>query len=153
MAKKKVAKKDIETSAVVVKEKHPGGRPTLYKEEYCEMLVQHMEQGYSFESFAGVLRVSRQTIYDWADRHQEFLDSKRAGTELSRLWWERTGHAGMFMGGKDNPFNSTVWVFSMKNRFGWKDRTEVTNKDIKSLSDEDLLKEAKELVKEIEGDS
>lgn len=155
MAKKKVVKKEVnnQKEAKVETPRHPGGRPTKYEPGFCEMLIAHMEQGFSFESFAGVLRVSKQTIYNWSEEFPEFLDAKRQGTELSRLWWEKTGHNGMFMGGKDNPFNSTIWVFSMKNRFGWRDRTEVTNKEVKNLSDEDLLKEVEETIKEIKGDS
>jgi hypothetical protein len=97
------------------------GRPTKYKPEYCKLLIDHMAEGYSFESFAGIVGVSKQTIYDWLERHVEFLDAKRQAFAKSRLFWERAGISGMYMGGKDNPFNSTVWVFNMKNRFGWRD--------------------------------
>ena len=31
------------------------GRPTDYKKEYCELLIEHMAAGFSFESFAGKL--------------------------------------------------------------------------------------------------
>ena len=33
------------------KERNPVGRPTKYKPEYCEMLIEHMSEGLSFESF------------------------------------------------------------------------------------------------------
>lgn len=112
------------------------GRPTKYKSEFCEMLKDHMSQGYSYESFAGLIGVCRQTVYSF-EKHSEFLDAKRQGFELSRLFWEKAGIQGMFMGGKDNPFNSTVWVFNMKNRFNWSDRKETTH---------DLTEETKRLV-------
>jgi len=101
------------------------GRPTSYKQEYCEMLISHMEEGLSFEAFAGVLSVSKQTLYTWTEAHSEFMDAKRVATQKSRVFWERAGLQGMFMGGKEDPFNATVWVFNMKNRFNWRDRTEV----------------------------
>ena len=40
------------------------------------------------------------------------------------------------MGGKDNPFNSTIWIFNMKNRFNWRDKKETTvdvSDDVKKL--------------------
>jgi hypothetical protein len=151
MAKKK--KPDIDGVSSVIPESKAIGRPTEYKQEYCEMLINHMEQGLSFESFAGLIGVWKQTLYNWTEQFPEFLDAKRVGTDKSRLWWERTGHAGMFMGGKDNPFNSTIWVFSMKNRFNWKDKTEVTEKPLKTMSKEELLKEAKELIAREEGEA
>ena len=103
------------------------GRPTKYKEEYCQLLVEHMADGLSYESFAGVVGVSKQTIYDWEKVNSDFLDSKKKGFAMAQLFWEKAGLNGMFMGGKDNPFNATVWVFNMKNRFGWVDRKETSH--------------------------
>lgn len=102
------------------------GRPTKYKPEFCKMLIEHMEQGFSYESFAGLIGVCKQTIYSF-EKHTEFLDSKKIAFEKNRLFWEKAGITGMFMGGKDNPFNSTVWVFNMKNRFNWSDKKETTH--------------------------
>lgn len=74
----------------------PGpGRPTLYVPEYCDQLVAHMGEGLSFESFAGVVNVSKQTLYNWAEAHAEFLDAKERGVEKCRLWWERLGIQGV----------------------------------------------------------
>ena len=100
-----------------------GGRPTKYKPKYCKMLIDHMAQGYSFESFAGLIKTSRQTIYTWTKDYRPFLDAKREGTQQAMLWWERMAMAGM--AGKIKGFNSTVWVFSMKNRFGWRDKMSI----------------------------
>ena len=102
------------------------------------MLVEHMEKGLSFESFAGVLRVSKQTLYNWAEQNQEFLDAKNVGTELARLWWESKATdylLNMEKTTRDSDgnvetvktsLNSTVWIFNMKNRFKdeWKDKHE-----------------------------
>ena len=104
----------------------PGGRPTIYKPEYCQQLIEHMAQGLSFESFAGIIGTCTQTIYNWLDKHPEFLEAKKQAFAQNRVFWEKAGLNGMFMGGKDNPFNATVWVFNMKNRFGWADKKETT---------------------------
>ena len=71
-----------------------GGRPTSYKPEYCDMLIRHMRSGLSFESFAGVVGVSKQTIYDWEKVNPEFLDAKKKGAALSNLFWEKIGING-----------------------------------------------------------
>ena len=98
------------------------GRPTKYKEEYCDMLIKHMSEGYSFESFAGVVGVSKQTIYDWLDANSQFLDAKQIAIEKCRLWWERAGMRGMMNDEKDLKFNAQVYNLNMKNRFNWSDR-------------------------------
>lgn len=101
-----------------------GGRPTLYKEEYCQQLIDHMGSGLSFESFAGLIGTCRDTLYNWKKEHSEFFDAHKKGIEKNLIWWEKVGLEGMFMGGKDNPFNAAVYCFNMKNRHGWKDRVE-----------------------------
>lgn len=102
---------------------HPGGRPTLYKPEYCEQLIHHMSQGLSFESFAGVLGVTRATVYNWAKENHEFLDAKNMGMEKCRLFYEKAGIAGMV--GKIKDFNTGVWFANMRNRFNWTNKQEI----------------------------
>lgn len=47
-----------------------------YKPEYCEMLIEHMAKGHSFESFGGVVLCGVRTLYDWAERFPEFAEAK-----------------------------------------------------------------------------
>jgi hypothetical protein len=114
---------------------NPVGRPTLYKPEYCEKLIEHMASGLSYECFGATIRVARSTVYEW-EKFPEFSDAKKIAFDQSMLYWERCGNEGMYMGGKDNPFNSTIWIFNMKNRFNWRDKKETTHDvsdDVKKL--------------------
>lgn len=65
------------------------GRPTLYKEEYCLQLVEHMKEGKSFESFAPLAGVNRDTLYEWERVHPSFSDAKKMGKDWRLLWIER----------------------------------------------------------------
>lgn len=114
----------------------PAGRPTKYKKRYCQDLIDHMSQGYSFESFAGLIGTTKDTIYAWSRKHKEFSDAKKAGTEASRMFWERMAVDNLINStetrGKSSSsksLNSTVWIFNMKNRFGWRDRVENFDRD------------------------
>lgn len=97
------------------------GRPTKFKKEYCEMLIEHMKKGLSFESFAGVLEVTKSTLYEWVKDSDEFSNAKEIGSECSRLYWESLGQENMHdiseAGCINKKFNTTMWVFNMKNRF------------------------------------
>lgn len=104
----------------------PVGRPSKYDPKYCEMVIDHMSKGLSFESFAGFLGVNRDTVYEWAVKHKEFSDAKTVGLEKCRLFWEKLG-IGYIISKSSRSLNSSVYIFTMKNRFPkeWRDRQEV----------------------------
>jgi hypothetical protein len=128
--------------------KSKGGRPSEYDPKYCKMLIEHMtEDGLSFESFAGVVGKSVQTLYNWEKANPEFLDAKKKGEAGSRLFWEKMGMTGMT--GRLPRFNVVAWIFSMKNRHGWRndplddrppDRNAVVEDAIQALEREDAGK-------------
>lgn len=113
------------------KEKHPGGRPTKYKPEFCKDFVEHLAQGLSVECFTATLYEkygddtpsSKDTIYEWVKLYPEFSDAKRRGESLGQKFWENLGRAGA--AGKLQNFNSTAWVFNMKNRYRWRNEIQV----------------------------
>lgn len=127
------------------------GRPSKFKEEYCDMLIEHMKKGMSFESFAAVINVNRDTLFEWRRVEPNFSDAYKKALEVSLYTWEQLGHAGMM--GKVAGFNPTLWIFNMKNRFKWRDKQpeEVTqvNVNIEKMSDEELEKIIKEAAEKL----
>lgn len=99
--------------------------PTKYKDHYPEMLIEHMKQGFSFESFgASPVSVHKDTLYQWLKKHQDFADAKKRAELECLKFWEKLGIAGA--AGKLPNFNAASFIFNMKNRFKWRDRTEHT---------------------------
>jgi len=125
------------------------GRPSKYKKKYCEDVVKHMEQGYSFESFAANIDVNQDTVHEWARRHKEFSEAKKIGFAKCLKFWERIAIASSL--GKIENFNATSFIFNMKNRFRWTDRTDLNIQNNIDADSEDhkLLKSVprKELLK------
>lgn len=95
------------------------GRPSKYEPKFCDMLQEHFQQGYSFESFGGVAGVSKQTLYNWCDEHEEFLDAKRTYETASQLEWEKRLRSLATTG----EGNATAIIFGLKNRASdsWRD--------------------------------
>lgn len=98
-------------------------RPSEYKPQYCEEVLEWMRQGYSVSGFAGKVSVSRQTVYNWADQHPEFLDALNDAKALSAAWWEDRARA-VAMGEEGN---AAVTIFGLKNRVAldWRERVTV----------------------------
>ncbi len=103
-------------------EKNSGGRPSLYKEEYCQLIIDTMSKGDSLTQFAALIGVARETVYDWGRKIPQFSDAIKKAKTMCEAHWERVGTEAMYMGGKDNPFQPSMYIFKMKARFGWKDR-------------------------------
>lgn len=131
-ATKKVTKKKTTT-------KKKMGRPTTYREEFCQMLIEHMEQGFSFESFAGVAGTTIETLREWSnpnkDNHQpNFVLAKALGFPKCQYFWEDVGIKGTK--GHYKNFSAPAYIFNMKNRFKWTDRTDLAVQIDDKISDQ-----------------
>lgn len=123
-------------------------RPTKYKPEFAKQLPSMFDNGESVVEVCVALGIRKDTFYNWCKKYPKFSDAYKEGLERSEAWWQRLGRAGALGSQKINP---TTWIFNMKNRFKWTDRTEVSQtgdvtiredktEKIKALTDEQLLK-------------
>lgn len=87
------------------------GRPTKYKPEYCESVVEHMRDGKSLSSFAGKVGVARDTISEWCSEYPEFSAAVQKGKGLCADWWEERLRERAIAG----EGNSTAAIFGVKN--------------------------------------
>ena len=99
------------------------GRPTKYKPEMCETVIELMKEGASQYEVLATLGISEDTFYRWKKENEEFSESIKRGSQLSQAWWEKKGRISL----DDRQFNSTLWYMNMKNRFKWADKQEVKN--------------------------
>ena len=106
------------------------GRPTKYDPALVDKLPQMFANGESVAEVCAELGISKPCFYDWCKLYPDFSDAKKKGVGLSEAWWCRMGRAGA-VGAGNIDINAAVWIFNMKNRFAWKDRTEqqITGKD------------------------
>lgn len=114
------------------------GRPTLYQPEYCQRVVEVMGQGYDLTAFAGTIGVSRDAVYDWAERHVEFHHAVQRG-KAARLYALQNKLLTTQIG-----VGVTASIFALKNAAPdeWQDRynteTTITHR-IEQVSDAQLL--------------
>ena len=102
---------------------HPGGRPTEYRQEMCDQVIELLKEGASIEEIGLDLNCGYSTVYQWMDRHPEFAEAVKKGREYSKGWWLKEGRQNL----KTKEFNSNLYALNMKNRHGWADKTESTN--------------------------
>ncbi len=133
------------------------GRPTDYKPDYPAMLINHMNAGGSYAAFAGLVKVSRQALYNWETAFPEFKEAKEQGEMQSLYHWEKIGQDGLYNeviktddGMTINrSINATMYIFQMKNRFpkDWRDKHEVSTEVKDSSATAEVKKLADQLVR------
>lgn len=60
-----------------------GGRPTLYKEEYCDLAYKFCLLGATNEELAKNFDVAESTLNEWIANKEEFSDAVRRGKEIA----------------------------------------------------------------------
>lgn len=95
------------------------GQPTKYKEKYCEEVIDFMAEGKSVVQFAAKIRVSKETVYEWARTIPRFSDAFIEARALCEAHWEQILQD---KGTKKKPGSDAILMFYMKNRFRWSEK-------------------------------
>ena len=109
--------------------KRPVGRPSKYKPEYCERVIELAKQGCGWADYAAEFEIDRASLYDWAASHEEFSTALSRAKVLEQQWWERAGRTGMMA----DKFNALVWKTSVQARF----RDDYTERKVTEVSGPD----------------
>jgi hypothetical protein len=80
-----------------------------------------MATGLSLEAAAALVGISPRVVFDWQNRHPEFLQAVQEGRQQALLFWERRAIAMA----KGAPGNAQLVMLALKNRSraasGWHD--------------------------------
>lgn len=132
--------------------KHPGGRPSTYKPEYCEQILEWFDREPftmsviegtdkvirvpaklpSLTNFAMHIGASRSTLWEWAKQHAEFSNAIQKAKEIQEEILMQNGLFGAY--------EKTFAIFTAKNVCGWRDKQEVEHSGHigRDMSDEEL---------------
>jgi hypothetical protein len=117
----------------------PAGRPTKYKRQYCDEMVEYFSvEPYtvnpktkkkeasdipSMAGFASKIGVCKDTLIEWKDVHAEFSAAYKKAKALQEKW--------LIVNGLQGAINTPFGIFVLKNLQDYKDKTEseVKNSD------------------------
>jgi len=122
----------VSTPEKAVTPKRPVGRPSTYRPEMCQQLVEAMAGGHSAEAGAAKIGISARSLYEWQKVHPEFLQAVQEGRHRAMLFWETLA----IDVARGKPGNGQMISLALKNRSraasGWHHdvtKTEVTGAD------------------------
>lgn len=112
-----------EGAVILAPERKPVGRPSKYKPEYCDAIIEHAATGASLVSFAGSIKVPKLTLNNWAAEIPEFAEAMATAKAVAAHWWEE--RLRRIAEGGGGPGAATVAVFALKNFAGedWQDKS------------------------------
>ena len=97
---------------VMSKAKHPGGRPTSYRPEFCQRVVALMAEGRSLEGCAALLGVHPDSLNEWQKVHPQFSVAVRAGRAAATTYWENR----LLAVSNGEPCNAQAIQWALTNR-------------------------------------
>ena len=146
-------------------EGNDGGRPTDYKEEYCDAIIEyfsiepqreieipHYKGGEvtwvdkkfvanplpKFHEFAKSIGVTHQTLHNWKDEHKEFFEAYKECKELQK-WF-------LIENGLNANYNASAYIFTAKNITDMRDtlHNENTNNTVTVVYESEPIQAASE---------
>ena len=112
-----------------------------YTKACCDRVIELGRLGYHHEEMASDLGVTRKTLHNWRNKHEAFDEAMEIANTHSIAYWASMPRRQI--AGEIESLNPTTWIFTMKNKAGWVDRTETTvdNHTTVELDAEELVKQ------------
>lgn len=105
--------------------KSNAGRPAKYTEvwgnDHAGEMLGYWADGASLAEVCLAMGIVRTSYYKLCKLSEAFSDADKLGRTNSEAWWVQLGKDGAT---GEKPVQASVWIFNMKNRFGWRDKSE-----------------------------
>lgn len=93
--------------------------------EWINELKDAYLQGASDVEICKILKMTQKEFDAYYERSPSFKEMVDIGRMMAKAWWYEQGRRNI----ENTKFNTTLWSFNMKNRYGWADKTENTSVD------------------------
>lgn len=99
------------------------GRPTKYKPEYCQQIIDFFSDNNNklpfFSAFARTIGIPEETVIDWQDQDEDFRRAYKICKDIQK--------EKLIEGGLSGKYNPTFAIFTAKNLTDMKDQVETTH--------------------------
>lgn len=115
-------------------EKRPVGRPSKYKPEFVEAIVQNGRKGMTVPEMADEFDVSIQSLYEWSGVYPEFSEAFSRAQEAAEACWARKIRDGLEKAPSE--FQGAANLKYMAQRFkGWSEKAHVDTREVDSADE------------------
>ena len=105
----------------------PRGRPPkitkAWADTQAKALAERFRDGQSVAEVCAEIGIWKESFYKAEKLSVDFANAYKKGKQLSEAWWNDLGRQGA---SGQHAIQPATWMFNMKNRFGWKDKQELS---------------------------
>ena len=105
----------------------PAGRPQKTPKELPEgwqdYIIAEMSEGATLREIKAHFAISNDLHERWMKDEEEYSETIKGGIQMAEAWWLKQGRINL----QNKEFSPVLWYMNMKNRFGWKDRQDITS--------------------------
>lgn len=110
----------------LISEDKPRGVKTKdFGEGWEQRLYKLGSRGGTMQEMAALLKISQWQFKHLVGRDEYFEAVVITAEELAEAWWLKNGRTNL----TNKQFHPSLYYMNMKNRYGWKDRQDITSKD------------------------
>lgn len=96
---------------------------TMGSHSWAKDLIEHYKNGYSDKEVAASMNITFREFNAMLSDNPTFAKLVEFGRTLSAAYWEGLARQNV----RNKSFNTPLYNFYMKNKFGWADKIETTN--------------------------
>ena len=104
--------------------------------DWARQLISLYEQGYSDAEVAAEMKITIKEYYKQLSENNTFGKLVEFGRTLSQAFWEGQARKNL----SNKAFNSSLYSFYMKNKFGWAEKVESKSENENVNTDLDSLR-------------
>ena len=101
-----------------------------------QKILNEYREGASDVEVAALLGVPKKKFDQMYDEITDFARVIDMGRTLAHAWWVRAGRKYIL----DKNFQTTMWGFNMKNRYGWADKVDMGERESTMPTDVDAAR-------------
>lgn len=115
-----------------------GGRPTDYKPEYCDMVIEWLASGKLMYDFADKIGANIVTVHRWRKTNPEFCKAITEGEELKSYWGQKFVQEAV----RDHTIQGVPFVMYCRNFLKLKTRDDNQDtEDLKKVIGDQVIKQ------------
>jgi hypothetical protein len=103
---------------------------------WAKEVVDLYSEGASDAEVAASFKITIKEYYKQLSEQPAFNQLVEYGRTLSQAFWEKQARLNI----KNKQFNTPLWAFYMKNKYGWADKTESVNTNDNTNMDLDAIR-------------